>query len=66
MIHHLIFNNSYKIKYDSLNIITYDDYKSLINKMYIEQHSIIKYNNINILQIQSFYKLTQHQINYLQ
>ena len=24
--------------------------------MYNEQHSIIKYNNINILQIQSFYK----------
>ena len=41
---------------DSLNIITYDDYKSLIDIMYNEQHSIIKYNNINILQIQSFYK----------
>ena len=52
---------------DSLNIITYDDYKSLINIMYNEQHSIIKYNNINILQIQSFYKFdTQHQISYLQ
>ena len=41
---------------ESLNIITYDDYKSLINIMYNEQHSIIKYNNINILQITSFYK----------
>ena len=39
----------------TLNIITNDDYKSLINLLYNEQHSIIKYNDINILKIQAFY-----------
>ena len=41
----------------TLNIITNDDYKSLINLLYNEQHSIIKYNDINILKIQAFYNI---------
>ena len=39
---------------DSISIITYQDYKSLIDLMFNENHSIIKYNDINILQI-NFY-----------
>ncbi len=47
----------------TLNIITNDDYKSLINLLYNEQHSIIKYNDINILKIQAFYNFDSNQKN---
>ena len=41
---------------DSINIITLEDYKSLIDLMFNENHSIIKYNDINILQIKFYCK----------
>lgn len=53
---------------DSINIITIEDYKSLINLMFNENHSIIKYNDINILQINFYCKFdtTTKNINNLQ
>ena len=53
---------------DSINIITIEDYKSLINLMFNENHSIIKYNDINILQIKFYCKFdtTTKNINNLQ
>tara|TARA_B000000565_G_scaffold245352_1_gene213080 strand:- start:436 stop:819 length:384 start_codon:yes stop_codon:yes gene_type:complete len=47
----------------SLNIITNDDYKSLLNLLYNEQHSIIKYNDINIIKIQAFYNFDSNEKN---
>ena len=47
----------------TLNIITNEDYKSLINLLYNEQHSIIKYNDINILKIQAFYNFDSNENN---
>jgi len=47
----------------TFNIITNDDYKSLINLLYNEQHSIIKYNDINILKIQAFYNFDSTENN---
>lgn len=47
----------------TLNIITNDDYKSLVNLLYNEQHSIIKYNDINILKIQAFYNFDSNEKN---
>lgn len=47
----------------SLNIITNEDYKSLVNLLYNEQHSIIKYNDINILKIDAFYNFDSNEKN---
>ena len=53
---------------DSINIITIEDYKSLIDLMFNENHSIIKYNDINILQITFYCKFdtTNKNISHLQ
>lgn len=53
---------------DSINVITIQDYKSLIDLMFNENHSIIKYNDINILQITFYCKFdtTNKNINHLQ
>ena len=41
---------------DSINIITLEDYKSLIDLMYNENQSLIKYNELNIFMIQYYYQ----------
>ena len=53
---------------DSISIITYQDYKSLIDLMFNENHSIIKYNDINILQINFYcsFNTTQKNIKSLE
>lgn len=53
---------------DSINIITIEDYKSLINLMFNENHYIIKYNDINILKINFYcnFDTTTKNINNLQ
>tara|TARA_B100002052_G_C15592098_1_gene467110 strand:+ start:186 stop:557 length:372 start_codon:yes stop_codon:yes gene_type:complete len=53
---------------DLITIITYEDYKSLIDLMFNENHSIIKYNDINILQITFYcsFNTTQKKIKSLE